>query len=72
MKDMEHSINIMDTEADIWGIHSSPLSIAHEHGMYDVVAHTLSVEFMNRRWNNQKKVCPTSTIKVNKKKLINS
>lgn len=38
----EQAIDLMDTEADIWGIHSCPLTFAYENFMYDVVAHTCS------------------------------
>ncbi|XP_052693613.1 transient receptor potential cation channel subfamily M member-like 2 [Crassostrea angulata] len=48
----KQAIDLMDTEADIWGIHSSPLTFAYENFMYDVVAHTCSQKNMNRQWYN--------------------
>uniref|UniRef100_K1QH82 Transient receptor potential cation channel subfamily M member 8 n=1 Tax=Magallana gigas TaxID=29159 RepID=K1QH82_MAGGI len=48
----EQAIDLMDTEADIWGIHSCPLTFAYENFMYDVVAHTCSQKNMNRQWYN--------------------
>lgn len=36
------AIDLMDDEAHVWGIHSSPLTFAYENFMYDVVAHTCS------------------------------
>lgn len=44
------AIGLMDTEANIWGIESSPLTFAYEHFMYDVVAHTCSQKYMNSKW----------------------
>lgn len=46
------AIDLMDTEADIWGIRSCPLTFAYENFMYDVVAHTCSQKNMNRQWYN--------------------
>lgn len=44
------AIGLMDTEANIWGIDSSPLTFAYEHFMYDVVAHTCSQKYMSSKW----------------------
>nr|XP_034318676.1 transient receptor potential cation channel subfamily M member 2-like [Crassostrea gigas] len=47
-----HAIDLMDDEAYVWGIHSSPLAFAHENFMYDIVAHTCSQKNMNKHWYN--------------------
>lgn len=49
----KQAIDLMDTEAVIWGIHSSPLTFAYENFMYDVVAHTCSQKYMNKQWYNR-------------------
>lgn len=49
----EYAINLMDDEAHVWGIHSSPLVFAYENFMYDVVAHTCSQKNMNKLWYNK-------------------
>ena len=41
-----HAIEVMDDEAVVWGIHSSPLTFAYENFMYDVVAHVCSQKNM--------------------------
>ena len=46
-EDSQHAIDLMDDEAVVWGIHSSPLTFAYENFMYDVVAHTCSQKYMN-------------------------
>lgn len=48
----KHAIEMMDDEAVVWGIHSSPLTFAYENFMYDVVAHTCSQKNMNKQWYN--------------------
>ncbi|XP_061190896.1 transient receptor potential cation channel subfamily M member 8-like [Saccostrea echinata] len=48
----KQAIELMDDEASIWGIHSSPLTFAYENFMYDVVAHTCSQKNMNKQWYN--------------------
>lgn len=64
----KQAIDLMDTEAEIWGIHSSPLTFAYENFMYDVVAHTCSQKNMNRQWYNN--LAPEPFLKVNKTKEI--
>lgn len=49
----KESIDLMGTETVIWGIHSSPLTFAYEHFMYDVVAHPCSQKYMNNQWLNR-------------------
>ncbi|XP_052693640.1 transient receptor potential cation channel subfamily M member 2-like [Crassostrea angulata] len=49
-EDSQHAIDLMDDEAVVWGIHSSPLTFAYENFMYDVVAHTCSQKYMNMQW----------------------
>lgn len=49
----EYAINLMDDDAHVWGIHSSPLVFAYENFMYDVVAHTCSQKNMNKLWYNK-------------------
>lgn len=51
-EDTEHAIDLMEDEAHVWGIHSSPLTFAYENFMYDVVAHTCSQKNMNKQWYN--------------------
>ncbi|XP_056002348.1 uncharacterized protein LOC125661864 isoform X2 [Ostrea edulis] len=48
----KHAIDLMDDEAVVWGIESSPLTFAYENFMYDVVAHTCSQKNMNKQWYN--------------------
>lgn len=47
-----HAIDLMDDEAVVWGIRSSPLTFAHENFMYEIVAHTCSQKNMNKLWYN--------------------
>lgn len=49
-EDTNLAFDLMDTEANIWGIESSPLTFAYENFMYDVVAHTCSQKFMSSKW----------------------
>lgn len=51
-EDSEHAIDLMDDEADVWGISSSPLTFAYENFMYDIVAHTCSQKLINKEWYN--------------------
>lgn len=51
-EDAKHAVEAMDDEANIWGVKSSPLAIAYENFMYDVVAHTCSRKNMNKQWYN--------------------
>lgn len=51
-EDTRHAIDLMDDEATIWGIHSSPLTFAYENFMYDIVAHTCSQKNINKQWYN--------------------
>nr|XP_022311634.1 transient receptor potential cation channel subfamily M member 1-like [Crassostrea virginica] len=48
----EHAVDVMDDEAMIWGVRSSPLIIAYENSMYDIVAHTCSQKHLNKQWYN--------------------
>nr|XP_034319165.1 transient receptor potential cation channel subfamily M member-like 2 isoform X2 [Crassostrea gigas] len=52
-EDTKQAIKLMDDEANVWGINSSPLTFAYENVMYDVVAHTCSQKFMNKQWYNK-------------------
>lgn len=47
-----HAVDVMDDEAVIWGVQSSPLLIAYENFMYDIVAHTCSQKHLNKQWYN--------------------
>lgn len=47
-----HAMDLMDDEAVVWGIRSSPLTFAHENFMYEIVAHTCSQKNMNKLWYN--------------------
>lgn len=51
-EDTQHAIDLMDDEAVVWGIRSSPLTFAYENFMYDIVAHTCSQKYMNKQWYN--------------------
>ena len=48
----KQAVDSMDDEAMIWGVESSPLTIAYENFMYDVVSHTCSRKLMNKQWYN--------------------
>lgn len=48
----QHAIELMDDDAVVWGIRSSPLTFAYENFLYDVVAHDCSQKNMNRQWYN--------------------
>lgn len=50
--DTKHAVEAMNDEAMIWGVKSSPLTIAYENYMYDVVAHTCSSKLLNKQWFN--------------------
>lgn len=52
-EDTKHAIDLMDDEAVVWGIHSSPLTFAYENFMYDIVAHTCSQKNINKKWYNE-------------------
>lgn len=52
-EDAKHAIDLMDNEAIVWGIHSSPLTFAYENFMYDIVAHTCSQKYINKKWYNE-------------------
>lgn len=52
-EDTKHAIDLMDDEAVVWGIRSSPLTFAYENFMYDIVAHTCSQKYMNKQWYNK-------------------
>lgn len=46
------SSDLMATGAIVWGIFSSPLNFAHEHFLYDVLAHVCSQKNISKRWYN--------------------
>lgn len=46
------AMDLIDSEAVIWGIFSSPLHFAYEHFLYDVLAHMCSQKNINKRWYN--------------------
>lgn len=71
IENMELSINLMDTKVDIWGIRSSPLPIAHEHKMTEVVAHPISVQSMNKQWNNNLQLISIAKVSKKTKKTYN-
>ena len=50
--DTKNAVEIMDDKAMIWGVTSSPLTIAYEYYMYDVIAHACSRKLLNKRWYN--------------------
>ncbi|XP_078311841.1 transient receptor potential cation channel subfamily M member 2-like isoform X5 [Crassostrea virginica] len=52
-EDTKHAAKAMDDEAVIWGVQTSPLTIAYENFMYEIVAHTCSRKNMNRKWYNK-------------------
>lgn len=52
-EDTKQAIKLMDDEANVWGIKSSPLTFAYENVMYDVVAHTCSQKYINQQWYNK-------------------
>lgn len=64
------AIDLMDDEAHVWGIHSSPLTFAYENFMYDVVAHTCSQKNMNKQWYNGLPPDLKPFLKVNRHKFF--
>lgn len=52
-EDAKHAVKSMNDEALIWDVKSSPLMIAYENFMYDVVGHICSQKNMNIRWYNK-------------------
>lgn len=52
-EDMKHAVKAMNDEALIWDVKSSPLMIAYENFMYDVVGHICSRKYMNMQWYNK-------------------
>lgn len=48
----ERVLSLLDSETQVWGIKSSPLTFAYENFMYDVIAHTCSQKYMNEQWYN--------------------
>ena len=52
-EDMKHAVKAMNDKALIWGVKSSPLMIAYENCMYDVVGHICSQKYMNIQWYNK-------------------
>lgn len=63
----EQAIELMQTEASVLGILSSPLTFAYENLMYDVVAHICSQKYMNKKWYNN--LSPTFLSEVNQEHL---
>lgn len=51
-EDSQHAIHLMDDEAVVWGIYSSPLTFAYENFIYDIVAQTCSQKLINKEWYN--------------------
>ena len=52
-EDTEHAARAMNDEAMIWGVKTSPLTIAYENSMYEIVAHICSRKYLNRKWYNK-------------------
>nr|XP_022311230.1 transient receptor potential cation channel subfamily M member 2-like [Crassostrea virginica] len=52
-EDTKHAVKAINDEALIWDVKSSPLMIAYENFMYDVVGHICSQKNMNIRWYNK-------------------
>lgn len=69
-EDTQHAIDLMEDEAHVWGIHSSPLTFAYENYMYDVVAHTCSQKNMNKQWYNTLPPDFKPFLKVNKQSIF--
>lgn len=46
----ERTLKLLDSKRSVWGIKSNPLTFAHENFMYDVIAHTCSQTYMNKKW----------------------
>lgn len=51
-EDPKEAMRMIDCNAEVWKIESSPLEFAHENFMFDVVAHPCSIRLMNKRWYN--------------------
>ena len=52
-EDTTHAAKAMKDEAMIWGVKTSPLAIAYENSMYEIVAHTCSRKHLNIKWYNE-------------------
>ena len=52
-EDTMHAAKAMKDEAMIWGVKTSPLAIAYENFMYEIVAHTCSRKHLNIKWYNE-------------------
>ncbi|XP_078329886.1 transient receptor potential cation channel subfamily M member-like 2 [Crassostrea virginica] len=52
-EDTKHAARAMNDEAMIWGVKTSPLTIAYENFMYEIVAHICSRKYLNRKWYNK-------------------
>lgn len=52
-EDSKHAARAMNDEAMIWGVKTSPLTIAYENFMYEIVAHTCSRKHLNKKWYNR-------------------
>ena len=61
----KQAVDSMDDKGIIWGMESSPLTIAYENFMYDVVEHTCSRKLMNKQWYNDLPPDIRSFCKVN-------
>ena len=68
-EDTTQAVKAMNDEAVVWGVLSSPLTIAYENFMYDVVAHTCSRKSMNKQWYND---LPPDTFPFLKVRLMQS
>lgn len=59
-----HALLVMNEEAEIWNIVSTPLQFAYENQMYDIVAHICSREKIILLWFNDLAVHPGILFKV--------
>lgn len=75
----ELSIYLVDINAEIWGIPSSPMTIALENSMHDILAHISSKKNMNRTWHNtdtlyrkslfvETKISPKQSLEISSRK----
>lgn len=46
----ERVLSLLEIQTSVWGIQSKPLTFAYENVMYDVIAHTCSQNYMNKKW----------------------
>lgn len=62
----ERVLSLLEIQTSVWGIQSKPLTFAYENVMYDVIAHTCSQNYMNKKWYSDLPPGYFNYFKVNK------